>query len=131
VTVRRDQVTVRRDRVTAGPQQDGPSAHVDLEAVRAAAGSVPDPEIRRTLTELDLLDEIELGSDGDVVVRYHLTSPLCPSPFAIDIGREVRRRVEAVPGVRACRVDIHDHFIAAEISQQVNDGVVAEPPAWL
>ena len=107
------------------------SAGVDVQAVRAAAGGVPDPEIRRTLAELDLLDDVEVTADGEVVVRYHLTSPLCPSPFAIEIGREVRRRVQLVPGVRTCRVDIQDHFIAEEISPQVNDGAVDEPPPWL
>lgn len=107
------------------------SARVDVAAVRAAAGSVPDPEIRRTLAELDLLDDVQVAPDGEVVVRYHLTSPLCPSPFAIQIGREVRRRVQLLPGVRTCRVDIQDHFIAGEISQQVNDGAVDEPPPWL
>lgn len=104
---------------------------VDLDAARAAAGSVPDPEIRRTLVELDLLDEVGADADGTVTVRYHLTSPLCPSPFAIDIGREVRRRVEALPGVTQCRVDIRDHFIAEEISRQVNEGRVTAAPAWL
>lgn len=104
---------------------------IDLEAVRAAAGSVPDPEIRLTLADLELIDEVELGSDGDVVVRYHLTSPLCPSPFAIEIGREVRRRVQALPGVRLCRVDIRDHFIAADISGQVNDSPLDDVAAWL
>ena len=106
-------------------------AAVDPTAVRLAAGSVPDPEIRRTLAELDLLDEVEVGPDGDVLVRYHLTSPLCPSPFAVDIGREVRRRVEQVPGVRGCRVDIRDHFIAADIARQVNEGPVSVAPSWL
>ena len=104
---------------------------VDPVAVRLAAGSVPDPEIRRTLAELDLLDEVEVAPDGDVLVRYHLTSPLCPSPFAVDIGREVRRRVQQVPGVRACRVDIRDHFIAADIARQVNEGPVTVAPSWL
>jgi metal-sulfur cluster biosynthetic enzyme len=104
---------------------------VDVEAVRAAAGSVPDPEIRRSLDDLDLVDEVAVDADGDVVVRYHLTSPLCPSPFAVDIGREVRRRVQQVPGVRGCRVDIRDHFIAADISRQVNEGPVGAAPAWL
>jgi metal-sulfur cluster biosynthetic enzyme len=94
---------------------------IDLAAVRAAAGSVSDPEIRRSLAEMELLDEVELVGGGDVVVRYHLTSPLCPSPFAVQIGREVRRRVEAVSGVRRCRVHIQDHFIAAEIAQAVNE----------
>jgi metal-sulfur cluster biosynthetic enzyme len=107
-----------------------PSA-VDLEAVRAAAGSVPDPEIRRTLAELELLDEVTADPRGEVVVRYHLTSPLCPSPFAIEIGREVRRRVEQLPGVTRCRVDIRDHFIAADISSQVNESPLGDPPAWL
>ena len=104
---------------------------LDLEAVRAAAGSVPDPEIRRTLDELELVDAVEVAPDGGVVVRYHLTSPLCPSPFAIDIGREVRRRVLEVPGVTSCRVDIRDHFIAADISAQVNEAPVGPPPSWL
>jgi metal-sulfur cluster biosynthetic enzyme len=94
---------------------------IDLAAVRAAAGSVSDPEIRRSLAEMELLDEVELVGGGDVVVRYHLTSPLCPSPFAVQIGREVRRRVEAVRGVRRCRVLIQDHFVAAEIAQAVNE----------
>jgi hypothetical protein len=39
--------------------------------------------------------------------------------------------VQQVPGVRGCRVDIRDHFIAEEISQQVNDGVPGGPPGWL
>jgi metal-sulfur cluster biosynthetic enzyme len=110
-----------------------PNAWVDLEAVRRAAGSVPDPEIRRTLADLDLLDTVEADEveKGHVTVRYHLTSPLCPSPFAIDIGREVRRRVEELPGVERCLVVIQDHFVADEIAQQVNEGPVGSAPAWL
>ena len=109
----------------------GPLQAVDLEAVRHAAGSVPDPEIRRTLADLDLMDTVDADDDGHVVVRYHLTSPLCPSPFAVDIGREVRRRVEQVAGVRRCTVVIQDHFIAEEIASRVNDGPVGPEPAWL
>lgn len=104
---------------------------VDPQAAASAAGSVPDPEIRRSLAELELLDAVTVTPDGDVTVRYHLTSPLCPSPFAVDIGREVRRRVEALPGVRTCRVQIGDHFIAEEISRLVNDSAVGGAPAWL
>lgn len=93
---------------------------VDLDAVRRAAGAVLDPEIRRSLADMDLLDDVEVSSDGGAVVRYHLTSPLCPSRFAIDIGREVRRRVLAVPGITAARVHIADHFLGAELERQVN-----------
>jgi ATP-binding protein involved in chromosome partitioning len=96
------------------------TAAVDLDAVREAAGSVSDPEIRRSLAEMDLLDEVSADLQGRVTVRYHLTSPLCPSPFAVQIGREVRRRVGAVPGVTGCEVVIQDHFIAADIARMVN-----------
>jgi len=97
---------------------------VDIEAVRRAAGAVLDPEIRRSLAEMDLLDGVEVGPDGSVAVRYHLTSPLCPSRFAIDIGREVRRRVLAVAGVTAARGHIADHFLGDELEREVN----GDPP---
>lgn len=103
--------------MTAAPE-------VDLDAVLAAAGSVEDPEIRRSLAEMDLMDGAEVDEDGQVRVHYHLTSPLCPSAFAVQIGREVRRRVLEVPGVTGCRVVIQDHFIAAEIARKVNEDEV-------
>ena len=96
------------------------SAPADLATVRAAAGSAQDPEIRRSIGDMDLLDEVTMDPEGRVTVRYHLTSPLCPSPFAVQIGREVRRLVEAVEGVSGCHVVLQDHFIAAEIQDQVN-----------
>ena len=100
------------------------SSLVDLAAVREAAGSVPDPEIRRTIADMDLLDDVTVDDLGQVVVRYHLTSPLCPSQFAVQIGREMRRRVELVESVTKCQVIIQDHFIATDIAALVNEGNV-------
>ncbi len=92
---------------------------VDLERVRRAAGSTPDPEVRKTIADLELLDEVTVDG-GHVKVSYHLTSPLCPSKFAAQIGREIRRRVEAVPGVESCEVDLTDHFVRDEILDLIN-----------
>ncbi|MBA2445817.1 MAG: DUF59 domain-containing protein [Nocardioidaceae bacterium] len=100
---------------------------IDVEAVRQAAGSVLDPEIRRSLASMDLLDDVEVSADGSAVVRYHLTSPLCPSRFAIDIGREVRRQVLAVEGVTAATVHISDHFLGDELEREVNGDPLPEP----
>lgn len=92
---------------------------IDAEAVRRAAGSTPDPEIRVTIADLNLLDEIEI--DGDhVTVHYHLTSPLCPSQFATKIGKDIRKRVLQVPGVASCTVQIQDHFLGEELQRLVN-----------
>jgi metal-sulfur cluster biosynthetic enzyme len=103
-----------------------------VEDIRTAAGSVPDPEIRKTMGELDLIDEVELRDGGIAIVRYHLTSPLCPSPFAISIGKEMRRRVEQLPGVSRCSVELRDHFIAKDIAAKVNaEDIPKDAPAWL
>jgi|GEM_PF-408495 metal-sulfur cluster biosynthetic enzyme len=105
---------------------------IDQDAVLAAAGSVPDPEIRKTLGELGLIDEVEIGVGGNVIVRYHLTSPLCPSTFAVTIGKEMRRRVQQVEGVVLCTVVLRDHFIALDIAAQVNqEDIPRDAPAWL
>jgi metal-sulfur cluster biosynthetic enzyme len=94
---------------------------IDRAAVRAAAGSVPDPEIRRSLAEMGLLDDVTVEGDR-VTVSFHLTSPLCPSKFATRIGQEIRRRVEAVPGVGSCEVVLRDHFLRERIQQLINAG---------
>ena len=92
---------------------------IDIEAVRTAAGSVRDPEIRRSLTDMGLLDEIQVNEDL-VTVHFHLTSPLCPTKFAASIGQEIRRRVEALPGVTSCEVVLRDHFLREKLQELIN-----------
>jgi len=92
---------------------------IDIEAVRAAAGSTRDPEIRRSLGELGLLDEVQVEG-SQVIVHFHLTSPLCPTKFATSIGQEIRKRVEAIPGVASCEVVLRDHFLRAKIQEMIN-----------
>jgi len=95
------------------------TTEIDLDAVRAAAGSTRDPEIRRSLGELGLLDEVQVV-DGQVTVHFHLTSPLCPTKFATSIGQDIRRRVEAIPGVTSCEVVLRDHFLREKIQERIN-----------
>ena len=95
------------------------TSDIDIDAVRIAAGAVRDPEIRRSLADMDLLDEVEI-TGSRVVVHFHLTSPLCPSRFATMIGREIKKRVEAVPGVTSCEVALQDHFLREKIQELIN-----------
>jgi ATP-binding protein involved in chromosome partitioning len=92
---------------------------IDVEAVRAAAGSVRDPEIRRSLGEMGLLDDVQIEG-SQVTVHFHLTSPLCPSKFATSIGQEIRKRVQAIPGVTSCEVVLRDHFLREKIQERIN-----------
>src|SRR5690242_4427619 len=93
---------------------------LDIETIRAAAGATRDPEIRRSLGELGLLDEV-LIQESRVIVHFHLTSPLCPSKFATSIGQEIRRRVEAIPGVTSCEVVLRDHFLREKLQELINE----------
>jgi metal-sulfur cluster biosynthetic enzyme len=92
---------------------------IDVEAVRAAAGSVRDPEIRRSLSEMGLLDDVQIEG-SQVRIHFHLTSPLCPSKFATSIGQEIRKRVEALHGVNSCEVVLRDHFLREKIQERIN-----------
>ena len=92
---------------------------VDVDVVRTAAGSVPDPEVRRSIADLGLLDEVDVDG-GLVTVHFHLTSPLCPANFAARIGKEIRRRVAAVPGVQSVEVILQDHFVQDELHRLIN-----------
>jgi metal-sulfur cluster biosynthetic enzyme len=94
-------------------------AELDSDAIRTAAGSTRDPEIRRSLGELGLLDEVQIEGSR-VIVHFHLTSPLCPTKFATSIGQEIRKRVEAIPGVTSCEVVLRDHFLREKIQTSIN-----------
>ena len=94
---------------------------VDVEQVRQVAGSVKDPEVRTSIAELGLLDEVEVDG-GRVTVHFHLTSPLCPAKFAGAIGQEIRRRVAKLPGVESVEVVLEDHFMAEALHRLINEG---------
>jgi metal-sulfur cluster biosynthetic enzyme len=99
---------------------------IEVEVVRKAAGATRDPEIRRPIADMGLLDEVEVEGDH-VTVYYHLTSPLCPTKFATQIGRDIRRRVEAVPGVASCTVILRDHYQRERIHSLVNPTIPLRP----
>jgi ATP-binding protein involved in chromosome partitioning len=66
------------------------------DSVRAALGSVIDPEIRKPITELDMVEGVEVGADGRADVRIRLTIVGCPASDRIE--RDVRQAAEAVVG---------------------------------
>jgi metal-sulfur cluster biosynthetic enzyme len=99
-----------------------PTPPPDLERIRQVAGSVKDPEVRTTLAELGLLDEVEVDDRGHVRVHFHLTSPLCPAKFAGQIGQQIRRRIARLPGVVSVEVILGDHFMAQALHQLINHG---------
>ncbi|PPG83737.1 MULTISPECIES: Mrp/NBP35 family ATP-binding protein [unclassified Rathayibacter] len=71
-------------------------------AVRTALARVVDPEIRKPITELDMLESVEAAVDGAVRVAIRLTIVGCPAASAIE--RDVREAAASAPGVTAVDV---------------------------
>ncbi len=94
------------------------------DEIFSALGHVIDPELRRPVTDLDMVRSVEI-SGGDVVVTIALTIAGCPlrSSFEDQVGQHVG----AVPGVErvALRFDVmspdEKHALTAKLRGGVNE----------
>ena len=68
-----------------------------LEEIQAALATVNDPEIRRPITELGMVESVDVAPDGGVAVTVLLTVAGCP--LKDTINRDVTAAVSKVPGV--------------------------------
>ena len=78
--------------------------------VRAALATVNDPEIKRPITELGMVDSVRVDHDGTVHVRVLLTVAGCP--LKDTINRDVTAAVSGVDGVTS--VDLELGVMTAE-----------------
>ncbi|WP_293029334.1 iron-sulfur cluster assembly protein [Natronococcus sp.] len=96
---------------------DGPTP----EAVRDRLDRVTDPELDRSIVELEYIDGIEI----DVrTVTVHLTLPTawCSPAFAWMMAVDSRTEVEELPAVERARIYLHEHMHEIEINRGVNAG---------
>ncbi|MCW2947531.1 MAG: hypothetical protein JWR24_4248 [Actinoallomurus sp.] len=75
-----------------------------IEQVTAALATVNDPEIRRPITELDMIKGVDVAADGSVTVGVFLTVAGCP--MRDTITRDVTAAVSKLPGVIGVQVDL-------------------------
>ena len=84
--------------------KDTVTEHPLIPHVRAALHTVEDPEIRRPITDLGMVDDIQADDDGKVFVRVLLTVSGCP--MRSEITGRVTSAVEAVEGVTSVDVEL-------------------------
>ncbi|MFC6355029.1 Mrp/NBP35 family ATP-binding protein [Luethyella okanaganae] len=77
---------------------------MSTEAIRTALENVIDPEIRRPITELDMVGAISVDATGVANVGIKLTIVGCPAADRIE--RDVRSAVETVVGAGNARIEI-------------------------
>ncbi len=81
---------------------------------------IVDPEINTTITELELVDEVDIEG-SNVKVDLHLTSPFCPAVFGFKICQDIHDNLLQVEGIDDVHVNVSNHFMAEQINNQVNN----------
>ncbi len=99
------------------------------QSVRAALAKVIDPELRRPITELNMVKSIDVADDGAVHVEIYLTTDACPKKT--EITERVIAAATDVPGTRAVTValDVMSDEQRTELRKQLRgeQGLSAEP----
>jgi ATP-binding protein involved in chromosome partitioning len=75
-----------------------------LDRVNAALATVNDPEIKRPITDLGMVESVDISDDGRVAVRVLLTVSGCP--LKDTINRDVTTAVGGVEGVTAVELEL-------------------------
>ena len=77
----------------------------DLRAqIEARLATCRDPEIGLDIMSLGLVYEVNVEPDGNVLIKRTLTAIGCP--WAQDLFDEVKLKVEELPGVKSCTVEL-------------------------
>ncbi len=88
---------------------------------------IVDPEINTSITELELIDEVDIQGN-QVKVDLHLTSPFCPAVFGFKICQDVHDNLLRVEGIDDVKVNVSNHFMAEQINNQVNNSPNPKKP---
>ncbi len=92
------------------------------DEIRKALQVVIDPELHRSIVELDMVRSIEIGGNGVVDVTVSLTTPGCPIKGHFQTA--VAEAVVALEGVTHCNVyfDVLDDTQKAALQQKLGRG---------
>jgi ATP-binding protein involved in chromosome partitioning len=94
-------------------------SQVQVSALNEALGKIMDPELGRPITDLKLIDRLDVA-EGNVDVEFHLTAPFCPPVFALKIASDIKAAVLSVPGVTGTKVTLRGHYLSEAVNKQVN-----------
>lgn len=97
------------------PTGEGPTR----DAVRDRLDDVRDPELDRSIVELDYVDEIEIEGTH-VRVVFTLPTAWCSPAFAWMMASDARDEVRDLPGVIEAEIVLRDHMHDEEITRGVN-----------
>ncbi len=81
---------------------------------------VQDPEFGFSIVERGLVDEVKVEGKKAKIL-FHLTVPFCPPPFALHIGREIKRIAGEVSDIEQVEVRVQNHVNADQINKELKE----------
>jgi FeS assembly SUF system protein len=94
--------------VSNAPDTSGPVSSIQKKLLEGkvieALSKVYDPEIPVNIYELGLIYKIDISDNKHVDILMTLTAPSCP--VAGELPVEVEKRIEAIPEVKSCDVEL-------------------------
>ena len=103
----------------SGSRSDAGGDRRGVPAVRDRLDRVDDPELARSIVELDYIDAIEIDG-ARVEIRFTLPTAWCSPAFAWMMATDARDEVEGLDWVREARIVLCDHMHSEEITSGVN-----------
>lgn len=100
-------------------------SEIDRKQVEKRLDSVTDPELDRSIVELDYIDRIEI-SEGAVEVAVTLPTAWCSPAFAWMMMTDARDALESDLTITDVTIRLCDHMHATEINDGVNHGLAFE-----
>ena len=95
---------------------------VSVDAVWEAIDGVIDPELDRSVVELDFVRSVQVD-EGDVHVALRLPTYWCSPNFAYLMVGDAQEAVSQVPGAERVRIDLVDHYAGDRISEAIQAGL--------
>jgi len=102
-----------------GNEIDHQSRH---QEIWRALSTVCDPELDEAVTELGFIQEVSVGTDGDVWVRFRLPTFWCSANFAYLMASDMHEAIAHLDWTREVSIRLMDHFVSAEISSGCSSG---------
>ena len=95
------------------------------EDILEAVSEVVDPEINVPIVEMGepngLVDEIVIGTDNSIELKYHATTPYCPPVFALQISMDIKRSIEKMENIGPVKVIVSGHSMSKQINDKINE----------
>ncbi len=88
-----------------------------VSEVLARLGTVNDPELDESVTELDFVTDVAVAGDGAVSIAFRLPTYWCAANFAFLMAEDMRNAVAVLPWVTRVDVTLGEHMYSETINR--------------